>query len=228
MLGIAHQVKVNKEESIIIGGKGDTKEIKKREAQIRTQIEETTSDYDREKLQERLGKLVGGVAVIKVGAATETELKEKKHRVEDALSATKAAVEEGIVAGGGTVLLNIIPALQKLKYEGDQQIGVEIIIKALVTPTKQIADNGGYEGSVIVEKLKSKEKGIGFDVTVGEFVDMIKVGIVDPAKVTRSALQNAASIGGMILTTECLITDKPEEKKEGGMPPGGMPPGGMY
>lgn len=228
MLGTAHQVKVNKEESIIIGGKGDTKEIKKREAQIRTQIEETTSDYDREKLQERLGKLVGGVAVIKVGAATETELKEKKHRVEDALSATKAAVEEGIVAGGGTVLLNIIPALQKLKYEGDQQIGVEIIIKALVAPTKQIADNGGYEGSVIVEKLKSKEKGIGFDVTVGEFVDMIKVGIVDPAKVTRSALQNAASIGGMILTTECLITDKPEEKKEGGMPPGGMPPGGMY
>jgi chaperonin GroEL len=228
MLGIAHQVKVNKEESIIIGGKGDTKEIKKREAQIRTQIEETTSDYDREKLQERLGKLVGGVAVIKVGAATETELKEKKHRVEDALSATKAAVEEGIVAGGGTVLLNIIPALQKLKYEGDQQIGVEIIIKALVAPTKQIADNGGYEGSVIVEKLKSKEKGIGFDVTAGEFVDMIKVGIVDPAKVTRSALQNAASIGGMILTTECLITDKPEEKKEGGMPSGGMPPGGMY
>ena len=228
MLGTAHQVKVNKEESIIIGGKGDTKEIKKREAQIRTQIEETTSNYDREKLQERLGKLVGGVAVIKVGAATETELKEKKHRVEDALSATKAAVEEGIVAGGGTVLLNIIPALQKLKYEGDQQIGVEIIIKALVAPTKQIADNGGYEGSVIVEKLKSKEKGIGFDVTVGEFADMIKVGIVDPAKVTRSALQNAASIGGMILTTECLITDKPEEKKEGGMPPGGMPPGGMY
>lgn len=228
MLGTAHQVKINKEESIIIGGKGDTKEIKKREAQIRTQIEETTSDYDREKLQERLGKLVGGVAVIKVGAATETELKEKKHRVEDALSATKAAVEEGIVAGGGTVLLNIIPALQKLKYEGDQQIGVEIIIKALVAPTKQIADNGGYEGSVIVEKLKSKEKGIGFDVTVGEFVDMIKVGIVDPAKVTRSALQNAASIGGMILTTECLITDKPEEKKEGGMPPGGMSSGGMY
>jgi len=228
MLGTAHQVKINKEESIIIGGKGDTKEIKKREAQIRTQIEETTSDYDREKLQERLGKLVGGVAVIKVGAATETELKEKKHRVEDALSATKAAVEEGIVAGGGTVLLNIIPALQKLNYEGDQQIGVEIIIKALVAPTKQIADNGGYEGSVIVEKLKSKEKGIGFDVTVGEFVDMIKVGIVDPAKVTRSALQNAASIGGMILTTECLITDKPEEKKEGGMPQGGMPPGGMY
>jgi len=228
MLGTAHQVKINKEESIIIGGKGDTKEIKKREAQIRTQIEDTTSDYDREKLQERLGKLVGGVAVIKVGAATETELKEKKHRVEDALSATKAAVEEGIVAGGGTVLLNIIPALQKLKYEGDQQIGVEIIIKALVAPTKQIADNGGYEGSVIVEKLKSKEKGIGFDVTVGEFADMIKVGIVDPAKVTRSALQNAASIGGMILTTECLITDKPEEKKEGGMPPGGMPPGGMY
>lgn len=230
MLGSAHRVKVTKEDTIIVGGKGDTKEIKKREAQIRTQIEETTSDYDREKLQERLGKLVGGVAVIKVGAATETELKEKKHRVEDALSATKAAVEEGIIAGGGTVLINVIPALEKLKLEGDKQIGVEIVKKALEIPTKQIAINGGYEGSVIVEKLKSKEKGIGFDVTTGEFTDMIKRGIVDPAKVTRSALQNAASIGGMILTTECLITDKPEEKKEGAgaTPPGGMPPGGMY
>lgn len=228
MLGTAHQVKVNKEETIIVGGKGDTKEIKKREAQLRTQIEDTTSDYDREKLQERLGKLVGGVAIIKVGAATETELKEKKHRVEDALSATKAAVEEGIVAGGGAVLLNVIPVLQNLKLEGDQQIGVKIIIKALEAPTRQIATNGGYEGSVIVEKLKGKENDIGFDVLTGEFTDMIKRGIVDPAKVTRSALQNAASIGGMILTTECLITDKPEEKKEMGMPPGGMSPGGMY
>jgi len=226
MLGSAHQVKINKEETIIVGGKGDTKEIKKREAQIRIQIEETTSDYDREKLQERLAKLVGGVAVIKVGAATETELKEKKHRVEDALSATKAAVEEGIVAGGGTVLINVIPALKGMKLEGDQQIGAEIIIKALEAPTKQIAVNAGYEGSVIVEKLKGKEKGIGFDATTGEFTDMIKAGIVDPVKVTRSALQNAASIGGMILTTECLVTDKPEEKKDMGMPPGGM--GGMY
>jgi len=226
MLGTAHQVKVNKEETIIVGGKGDTKEIKKREAQLRTQIEDTTSDYDREKLQERLGKLVGGVAIIKVGAATETELKEKKHRVEDALSATKAAVEEGIVAGGGAVLLNVIPVLQNLKLEGDQQIGVKIIIKALEAPTRQIATNGGYEGSVIVEKLNNKEKGIGFDVSTGEFVDMVKAGIVDPAKVTRSALQNAASIGGMILTTECLVADKPEEKKEMAMPPGGM--GGMY
>jgi chaperonin GroEL len=227
MLGSAHQVKINKEETIIVGGTGDTKEIKKREAQIRIQIDETTSDYDREKLQERLAKLVGGVAVIKVGAATETELKEKKHRVEDALSATKAAVEEGIVAGGGAVLLNAIPALQNLKLEGDQQIGAKIIIKALETPTKQIATNGGYEGSVIVEQLKGKENDIGFDVITGEFTDMIKRGIVDPAKVTRSALQNAASIGGMILTTECLITDKPEEKKEmPAMPPGGM--GGMY
>lgn len=228
MLGTAHQIKVNKEETIIVGGKGDTKEIKKREAQLRTQIEDTTSDYDREKLQERLGKLVGGVAVIKVGAATETELKEKKHRVEDALSATKAAVEEGIVAGGGAVLLNVIPVLQGLKLEGDQQIGVKIIKKALEAPTRQIAVNGGYEGSVIVEKLKGKENDIGFDVITGEFTDMIKRGIVDPAKVTRSALQNAASIGGMILTTECLVTDIPEEKKEMGMPPGGMPPGGMY
>ncbi len=227
MLGSAHQVKINKEETIIVGGKGDTKEIKKREAQIRIQIEETTSDYDREKLQERLAKLVGGVAIIKVGAATETELKEKKHRVEDALSATKAAVEEGIVAGGGAVLLNIIPTLRGLNLEGDQQIGAKIIIKALETPTKQIATNGGFEGSVIVEKLKGKGNGIGFDVNTGEFVDMIKAGIVDPAKVTRSALQNAASIGGMILTTECLVSDKPEEKKDMGMPPGGMPPGGM-
>ncbi|MBU1291722.1 chaperonin GroEL [bacterium] len=226
MLGTAHQVKVNKEETIIVGGKGDTKEIKKREAQLRTQIEDTTSDYDREKLQERLGKLVGGVAIIKVGAATETELKEKKHRVEDALSATKAAVEEGIVAGGGAVLLNVIPVLQNLKLEGDQQIGVKIIIKALEAPTRQIATNGGYEGSVIVEKLKGKENDIGFDVLTGEFTDMIKAGIVDPAKVTRSALQNAASIGGMILTTECLVADKPEEKKEMAMSPGGM--GGMY
>ncbi|GAB4113806.1 MAG: chaperonin GroEL [Candidatus Caldatribacteriota bacterium] len=229
MLGTAHQVKVTKEDTIIVGGKGDPKEIKKREAQIRAQIEETTSDYDREKLQERLGKLVGGVAVIKVGAATETELKEKKHRVEDALSATKAAVEEGIVAGGGTVLINVIPALAKLALEGDEQIGVEIIKKALEKPAKQIAFNGGYEGAVIVEKLKTMDQGVGFDVLDGEFTNMIKAGIVDPAKVTRSALQNAASIGAMVLTTECLVTDKPEEKKEGAMPPGGgMPPAGMY
>ncbi len=228
MLGSAHQVKINKEETIIVGGKGDTEEIKKREAQIRTQIEETTSDYDREKLQERLAKLVGGVAVIRVGAATETELKEKKHRVEDALSATKAAVEEGIVAGGGTVLVNTIPALENIKLEGDQQIGIDIIKKALEAPTKQIAQNAGYEGSVIVEKLKSKEKGIGFNALTGEFTDMINAGIVDPVKVTRSALQNAASIGGMILTTECLVTDKPEEKKDmPAMPPGGGMPGGM-
>jgi len=228
MLGSAHQVKINKEETIIVGGRGDVKEIKKREAQIRTQIEETTSDYDREKLQERLAKIVGGVAVIKVGAATETELKEKKHRVEDALSATKAAVEEGIVAGGGTILINIISALEDIKLEGDQKIGEKIIIKSLEAPTKQIAQNAGYEGSVIVEKLKVKEKGIGFDVVTGEFTDMIKAGIVDPVKVTRSALQNAASIGGMILTTECLVTDKPEEKKDmPAMPPGGGMPGGM-
>ena len=230
MLGTAHQVKVNKEETIIVGGKGDVKEIKKREAQIRAQIEETTSDYDKEKLQERLGKLVGGVAVINVGAATETELKEKKHRVEDALSATKAAVEEGIVAGGGTVLLNIIPALENYKLEGDEQIGLKIILKALEEPTKQIVKNAGYEGSVIVEQLKGKEKGIGFDAQEGEFTDMFKRGIVDPTKVTRSALQNAASIAGMVLTTECLVADKPEEKKAQPMPGGGMPGGdmGMY
>ena len=233
MLGTAHQVKATKEETIIVGGKGNVEEIKKRESQIRTQIEESTSDYDKEKLQERLGKLVGGVAVINVGAATETELKEKKHRVEDALSATKAAVEEGIVAGGGTVLLNIIPALEEFKLEGDEQIAVKIIRKALEEPTKQIAKNAGYEGSVIVEKLRNEKKGIGFDAALGEFVDMVEKGIVDPTKVTRSALQNAASIAGMVLTTECLVADKPEEKKEtpampgGGGMPGGMP-GGMY
>jgi len=233
MLGTAHQVKVTKEETIIVGGKGDIKEIKKREAQIRAQIEESDSDYDKEKLQERLGKLVGGVAVINVGAATETELKEKKHRVEDALSATKAAVEEGIVAGGGTVLLNIIPELEKFKLEGDEKIAVDIIRKALEEPTKQIAKNAGFEGSVIVEKLRSEKKGIGFDAAEGEYVDMVKMGIVDPTKVTRSALQNAASIAGMVLTTECLVSDKPEEKKDvpampgGGGMPGGMP-GGMY
>lgn len=233
MLGTARQVKINKEETIIVDGKGDVEEIKKREAQIRTQIEESDSDYDKEKLQERLGKLVGGVAVISVGAATETELKEKKHRVEDALSATKAAVEEGIVAGGGVVLLNIIPALEKFKLEGDEQIAVGIIKKALEEPTKQIAKNAGYEGSVIVEKLRDKEKGIGFDAAEGEYVDMVKKGIIDPTKVTRSALQNAASIAGMVLTTECLIADIPEEKKDlpampgGGGMPGGMP-GGMY
>ncbi|MDD3631124.1 MAG: chaperonin GroEL [Atribacterota bacterium] len=228
MLGTARQVKTNKEETIIVGGKGDVKEIKKREAQIRAQIEETTSDYDKEKLQERLGKLVGGVAVINVGAATETELKEKKHRVEDALSATKAAVEEGIVAGGGTVLLNIIPALEGFKLEGDEQIGVNIILKALEEPTRQIVSNAGYEGSIIVEQLKHKEKGIGFDAEKGEYVDMVKKGIIDPTKVTRSALQNAASIAGMVLTTECLIADKPDDKKEPVMPGGGgMPGGGM-
>ncbi|MEA1940009.1 MAG: chaperonin GroEL, partial [Candidatus Caldatribacteriota bacterium] len=228
MLGSAHQVKINKEETIIVDGKGDVEEIKKREAQIRTQIENTTSDYDREKLQERLGKMSGGVAVIKVGAATETELKEKKHRVEDALSATKAAVDEGIVAGGGTILLNVISALDGLKLEGEEQIGLKIIKKSLEAPAKQIAKNAGYEGSIIVEKLKGKENGIGFDVLSGEFTDMIKAGIVDPTKVTRSALQNAASIGGMILTTECLVTDKPEEKKDApAMPPGGGMPGGM-
>ena len=228
MLGTASQVKANKEETIIVGGKGDVKEIKKREAQIRAQIEETTSDYDKEKLQERLGKLVGGVAVINVGAATETELKEKKHRVEDALSATKAAVEEGIVAGGGTVLLNIIPALEDFKLEGDEQIGVNIILKALEEPTRQIVSNAGYEGSIIVEQLKHKDKGIGFDAEKGEYVDMVKRGIIDPTKVTRSALQNAASIAGMVLTTECLVADKPEDKKEPVMPGGGgMPGGGM-
>ena len=179
-------------------------------SQIKAQIEDTTSDYDKEKLQERLAKLSGGVAVIKVGAATEVELKEKKHRIEDALSTTRAAVEEGLVAGGGTTLLQAIPALDKLKLEGDEQVGVEIVRKALEAPARQIADNAGAHGEVVVEKVKGLKKGHGFDALKGEYGDMFAKGIVDAAKVTRSALQNAASIAAMVLTTETLITDAPE------------------
>jgi chaperonin GroEL len=181
--------------------------------QIKKQIEETDSDYDREKLQERLAKLAGGVAVIKVGAATETELKEKKHRIEDALSATRAAVEEGIVPGGGVTLLNVIPAVEALQAEGDELAGINIVKRALEEPARLIASNAGAEGSVIVEKIKTLPKGHGYDAAKGEFVDMIKAGIVDPAKVTRSALQNAASIAGMLLTTEALVAEKKEEEK---------------
>ncbi|HEY8391246.1 MAG TPA: chaperonin GroEL [Capillibacterium sp.] len=215
MLGQARQVKVTKEETTIVDGKGSPQDIKNRISQIKLEIEETTSDYDREKLQERLAKLSGGVAVIQVGAATETEMKEKKHRIEDALSATRAAVEEGIVPGGGVTLLQIAPVLDELmkKESGDLATGMSIVRRALAEPVKQIATNAGVEGSVIAEKVLSMEKGHGYNALTGEFVDMMSSGIVDPAKVTRSALQNAASIAGMLLTTECLIADIPEKEK---------------
>ena len=212
MLGQARQVIVTKEDTTIVDGKGKAESIQARVNQIRTEIEESTSDYDREKLQERLAKLAGGVAVIQVGAPTETELKEKKHRIEDALSATRAAVEEGIVAGGGTMLVDAIGVLDNLKVEGDEATGVNIIRRSLAEPLKMIVNNAGLEGAVVVEKVKSSPKGVGFDVLTEEYVDMVERGIIDPAMVTRSALQNAASIGAMILTTEVLLVDKPEEK----------------
>lgn len=226
-LGRARQVKVQKEDTIIVDGAGNQEDIKKRVASIKAQIEETTSEFDKEKLQERLAKLSGGVAVIQVGAATETEMKEKKLRIEDALAATKAAVEEGIVAGGGTAYINAIPAVDKLlaNTQGDERTGVSIIMRALEEPMRQIAANAGLEGSVIVEKVKSSQLNVGYDVLSESYVNMIDKGIVDPAKVTRSALQNAASIAAMVLMTESLVTDIPE--KEPPMPAGGMG-GGMY
>ncbi len=226
MLGSARQVKITKEETTIVDGKGDAKEIKKQINQIKVQIDDTTSDYDREKLQERLAKLSGGVAVIQVGAATETEMKEKKHRIEDALSATRAAVEEGVVSGGGVALLQIAPKLDQLKETGDVATGIALVRKALTEPLRQISNNAGVEGSVIVEKVSALEAGKGFNAATGEYVNMISAGIVDPAKVTRSALQNAASIAAMLLTTECLVVEIPEKEKAPMMPPGGMP-GGM-
>ncbi len=225
MLGRARQVRVSKEETVIVDGAGNPEDIKKRIAQIRVQIEETTSDFDREKLQERLAKLSGGVAVIEVGAATEVEMKERKLRIEDALSATRAAVEEGIVPGGGVSYLNVSYALNDLEKElsGDELTGVAIVKRALEEPLRVIAENAGAEGSVIVEKVKGMEKGVGFNALTGEFEDMLKSGIVDPAKVARSAIQNAASIAALFLTTEAVVTDKPE-KNEGKMPgPGDMP-----
>jgi chaperonin GroEL len=225
MLGTAKRVTVTKEETTIVEGKGEAAAIQGRIAQIRRQIEETDSDYDREKLQERLAKLSGGVAVIKVGAATETELKEKKHRFEDALSATRSAVEEGIVAGGGVALVRAIEAVNKIKADGDVQIGVNIVKRALEEPARCIADNAGAEGSVIVERIKSLKGSEGYNAATGKFEDLVKAGIVDPAKVTRSALQNAASIASMVLTTECLVAEKKEEKPAA---PAGPPGGGMY
>ncbi len=213
--GSARRVVATKDDTTIVDGDGKSDQIKARMSQIKAQIEDTTSDYDREKLQERLAKLSGGVAVIKVGAATEVELKEKKHRIEDALSTTRAAVEEGLVAGGGTTLLQAIPALDKVKLEGDAQVGVDIVRKALEAPARQIADNAGQSGEVIVAHVKGLKPGYGYDALKGEYGDLFKAGIVDAAKVTRSALQNAASIAAMVLTTETLVTDMPEKEKAG-------------
>ncbi len=226
MLGRAEKVKVTKEDTTIIGGKGSEEQIKARINQIKTEIENTDSDFDREKLQERLAKLAGGVAVIKVGAATEVELKEKKHRIEDALQATRAAVEEGIVPGGGVALVNAAKALDSLKLDDEEMIGVKIIRKALTAPLKTIADNAGFEGSVVVEKVASMEKGHGLNAATGEYGDLVKMGVIDPVKVTRSALQNAASIAALILITETTVSDIPEKEKDAGMA-GGMG-GGMY
>jgi len=221
-LGTAKKIHIDKDNTTIVEGAGTRAAIEGRVKQIRTQVDETTSDYDREKLQERLAKLVGGVAVINVGAATETEMKEKKARVEDALNATRAAVEEGIVPGGGVAYLRSIPALEKITIEGDQQIGVNIVKRALEEPARQIAENAGKEGSVIVERLKSEKGAFGFDASKEEFTDMYKAGIIDPTKVVRFALQNAASVASLLITTEAMVAEKP--KKEQSMP--AMPPGG--
>ena len=211
MLGNSSKVNVTKERTIIVDGKGNKEDIESRKSQIKSLYAESTSEFDREKLQERLAKLSGGVAVIKVGAATETELKEKKLRIEDALNSTRAAVEEGIVAGGGTALVQVISEVEKLVATGDEQTGINIIKKALEAPVRQIAENAGLESSVIVEKLKSEEIGIGFNAATEEWVDMIKAGIVDPTKVTRSALQNAASVSSLFLSTEAVVADITEE-----------------
>ena len=226
-LGTARQVRITKDETTIIDGAGDKDVIAKRVNQIRAQVEETSSDFDREKLQERLAKLSGGVAVIEVGAATEVEMKDKKLRIEDALNATRAAVEEGIVAGGGTTFIDIIPALNTLEATGDVQTGINLVKRAVEEPLRQIAYNAGLEGSVVVEKVKNTEAGVGFNALTEEYIDMVKAGIVDPAKVTRSALQNAASIASLVLTTETIVADKVEENAATpAMPPmGGM--GGM-
>ena len=223
-LGQARQVRSSKEETTIVDGSGDKAAIDARVEQIKKQVAETTSDFDKEKLQERLAKLAGGVAVIEIGAATEVEMKDKKLRIEDALNATRAAVEEGIVAGGGTTFVDILPALDALSAEGDVQTGINIVKRAVEEPVRQIANNAGLEGSVVVENVKKSANGTGFNALTGEYVDMIGAGIVDPAKVTRSALQNAASIAAMVLTTETLVADKPE--KEPPMPMGAPGMGG--
>jgi chaperonin GroEL len=223
-LGQAKRITVDKDNTTIVEGKGKAKDIEGRVKQIRNQVEETTSDYDREKLQERLAKLVGGVAVINVGASTETEMKEKKARVEDALNATRAAVEEGVVVGGGVALVRCQEALKSLKLKGDLQVGVAILSRALEAPLREIANNAGVEGSIIVQKVKGEKGNNGYNAATDNYEDLVKAGVIDPTKVTRSALQNAASVSGLMLTTECLITDKPEENAGGGGG-GGMPPG---
>ena len=224
-LGRARQVRSTKEETTIVDGAGNKAQITARVEQLKKQIADTTSDFDREKLQERLAKLSGGVAVVEIGAATEVEMKDKKYRVEDALNATRAAVEEGIVAGGGTTFIDILPALDKIKTEGDVKVGIEIVKRAVEAPVRQIAENAGLEGSVVVDSVKKAGDGVGFNALENSYVDMIGAGIVDPAKVTRSALQNAASIAAMVLTTETLVTDKPEP--EAPMPAGAPGMGGM-
>ncbi|MDA3130447.1 chaperonin GroEL [Aliibacillus thermotolerans] len=221
-LGRASKVVVNKDDTTIVEGAGNPEDISARVSQIRSQIEETTSDFDREKLQERLAKLAGGVAVVKVGAASETEMKERKLRIEDALNSTRAAVEEGIVSGGGTALMNVYKAVQAIDAEGDEATGINIVLRALEEPLRQIAHNAGLEGSVVVERMKGEELGIGFNALTGEWVNMIEEGIVDPTKVTRSALQHASSVSAMFLTTEAVIADEPEEEGSGGAN-GGMP-----
>ena len=227
MLGKAKQVKVNKENTLIVGGAGKSAAIKARVAQIKSQVEVTTSEYDKEKLMERLAKLAGGVAVVRVGAATETEMKEKKLRIEDALNATRAAVEEGIVAGGGTAYVNAIPAVEKLlkTTEGDEKTGVAIVAAALTEPVRQIAANAGVDGSVVLEKVKDGKVGYGYDAYNETYCDMVKAGIVDPTKVTRTALENAASIASILLTTEALVADKPEPPAPAAAP---SPDMGMY
>ncbi|MCK5878153.1 MAG: chaperonin GroEL, partial [Holophagae bacterium] len=226
-LGSAKKVTIDKEDTTIVEGAGTTEEIKARVAQIKAQIENTSSDYDKEKLQERLAKLVGGVAVIQVGAATETELKEKKARVEDAMHATKAAVEEGIVPGGGVALIRQIPALENMTLNGDQKIGVDIVRKALVTPLKAIADNAGQEGSVVVREVLASNGATGYNAATDTYEDLLQAGVIDPVKVTKNALQNAASVASVMLTTEAVITEVPEEKTAAPAAPdmGGM---GMY
>ncbi|EEF61679.1 chaperonin GroEL [Pedosphaera parvula] len=226
-LGRAKSIVVDKENTTIVEGYGKSSEIQGRVNQIRRQIEETTSDYDREKLQERLAKLAGGVAVINVGAATETEMKEKKARVEDALHATRAAVEEGIVPGGGVALLRCLPAIDSLKLEGDEQIGVEIVKRAIEAPLRALASNAGVEGSIVVQEVKKRKGNDGYNVATNEYEDLVKAGVVDPKKVTRSALQNASSIAGLLLTTECLITEVPEKEKPAPAGHGGGHGGGM-
>jgi len=226
-LGQAKRVSIDKDNTTIVEGAGTKDEIEGRVKQIRAQIEETTSDYVREKLQERLAKLVGGVAVINVGAATETEMKEKKARVEDALHATRAAVEEGIVPGGGVALLRSLKALDGLKADTDeQQMGVELVKKALVEPMRWIVRNAGHDGSIVIEKVKNGKEAFGFNALTEEYEDMLKAGVIDPKKVVRCALQNASSVSSLMITTEAMIADKPEKGDGGGMP-GGMPPGGM-